>query len=103
MDVKDLNLEFKKYVELGRTMPKQAPDRMLIAYGYFKQATEGDNTNDRPTSNSDIVRTFMHDQWKRLRGMTREEAMKKYISFIKEMLMEADEPLQYASATQSNS
>lgn len=78
-------------------MPKQAPDRMLIAYGYFKQATSGDNTFDRPTNNSDIVRTFMHDQWKRLRGMTREEAMVKYIAFIKELMMEVDEPAEASS------
>lgn len=93
MEDKNLNAEFKKYVELGATMPKQAPDVMLIAYGYFKQATEGDNLLDRPTSNSDIVRTFMHDQWRRLRGMSKEEAMRKYISFIKELLMEVDEPV----------
>lgn len=96
-----MNAEFKKYVELGRTMPKQAPDRMLIAYGYFKQATEGDNTFERPTSNSDIVRTFMHDQWKRLRGMPQSEAMKKYISFIKEMLMEVDTPVETTSGANS--
>ncbi len=95
-----MNHEFKKYVELGRSMPKQAPDRMLIAYGYFKQATEGDNVSDRPTTNSDIVRTFMHDQWKRLRGMSRDEAMRKYISYIKELLMEVEAPV--SSANNSN-
>ncbi len=95
---KNLDQEFKKYVELGREMPKQAPDRMLIAYGYFKQATEGDNTHERPTTNSDIVRTFMHDQWRRLRGMSREEAMKRYISFIKELLLEVDEPISSAAS-----
>ncbi len=94
---KSLDQEFEKYVALGRKMPKQAPDRMLIAYGYFKQATEGDNTFDRPTTNSDIVRTFMHDQWRRLRGMSKEEAMKRYISFIKDLLLEVDEPVSSAA------
>lgn len=102
MKENDLNHEFKKYVELGRSMPKQAPDRMLIAYGYFKQATEGDNTYERPTSNSDIVRTFMHDQWKRLRGMSREEAMKNYITFIKELLLEVDEPVESTTSQGSH-
>lgn len=103
MENDNLNHEFKKYVELSRTMPKQAPDRMLIAYGYFKQATEGDNTLARPTTNSDIVRTFMHDQWKRLRGMTKEEAMRKYISYIKELLLESDDEVAVAVASQVNS
>lgn len=89
----NLNEEFKKHVELARDLPKQAPDKMLIAYGYFKQATEGDNTHDRPTSNSDIVRTFMHDQWKRLRGMSQADAMHKYIAYIQELLVEVEAPV----------
>lgn len=81
-----LEIAFWEHVEIGRNMPKQAPDVMLIAYGFFKQATEGDNNQPRPTENSDVVRTFMHDQWKRLAGMSREEAMTKYINFIKELV-----------------
>lgn len=83
----ELEKEFYKYVEIGRNLPKQAPDIMLIAYGFYKQALAGDNDNKRPTANSDIVRTFMHDQWKRLEGMPREEAMIKYINFIKELVV----------------
>ncbi len=78
-----LEKEFWKYVEIGKHLPKQAPDVMLIAYGFFKQGSEGDNPLERPTENSDVVRTFMHDQWKRLQGMSREEAMTKYIEYIK--------------------
>lgn len=79
----ELELEFEHYVTIGRDMPKQAPDIMLIAYGFYKQATEGDNSATRPTENSDIVRTFMHDQWDRLKGMPISEAMEQYILFIK--------------------
>jgi acyl-CoA-binding protein len=81
----DLEQEFWKYVEIGRNLPKQAPDVMLIAYGFYKQAIEGDNHNTRPTENSNVVRTFMHDQWKRLEGMATEEAMTKYIEYIKQL------------------
>ena len=81
----ELEQEFWKYVEIGRNLPKQAPDVMLIAYGFFKQSIKGDNNLPRPTENSDVVRTFMHDQWKRLEGMPREEAMTKYIAYIKEI------------------
>jgi diazepam-binding inhibitor (GABA receptor modulating acyl-CoA-binding protein) len=80
-----LEEEFWKYVEIGRNLPKQAPDVMLIAYGYYKQAIKGDNHNPRPTENSDVIRTFMHDQWKRLEGMGNEEAMTKYINYIKKL------------------
>ncbi|MDX5447795.1 MAG: acyl-CoA-binding protein [Bacteroidota bacterium] len=87
-----LEEEFWNHVELGRQLPKQAPDKMLIAYGYFKQATEGDNDHERPTKNSDIVRTFMHDSWKRLEGMDKAEAMLNYIQFIKDILKEQSTP-----------
>ena len=82
MDNANLEKEFWQCVEIGKNLPKQAPDVMLIAYGYFKQATEGDNPNERPTENSDVVRTFMHDQWKRMEGTTVSEAMKMYIEYI---------------------
>ena len=87
MATSELEKEFWKHVDIGRNLPKQAPDVMLIAYGFYKQAIVGDNSNERPTENSDVVRTFMHDQWKRLEGMSREEAMTKYIHFIKELVI----------------
>lgn len=82
----DLKTEFEKYVVLGRNLPKQAPDVMLIAYGYYKQALFGNNLNARPTENSNIIETLKHDQWKRLEGMSCDEAMEKYIEFIKLLL-----------------
>jgi len=85
MSKSELEQEFLKYVEIGRDLPKQAPDVMLIAYGLYKQAIAGDNSETRPTENSDVVRTFMYDQWKRLEGMSTDEAMKKYIEFIKNL------------------
>lgn len=85
----NLEKEFYEYVELGRNLPKQAPDKMLIAYGYYKQATVGDNELQRPLNGNNIVKTFMHDQWCRMKGMSKEEAMSKYISYIKGMMKEA--------------
>ncbi len=87
MQQTELELEFKKYVEIGRDLPKQAPDVMLLAYGFFKQANEGDNNQTRPTENSSVVDTLKYDQWKRLQGMTQNEAMTKYIAFIKELVI----------------
>lgn len=81
----ELNQEFEKYVAIGNKMPPQAADDMLIAYAYYKQATEGDNCNVRPTESSNVVQTFKHDAWKRLAGMPPEEAKKRYISTIKEL------------------
>lgn len=85
---KNLESEFRKYVEIARNMPPQSADNMLIAYAYYKQATIGDNENERPQESSNVVKTFKHDTWQRLRGMPPEEAKKKYINTIKRLLEE---------------
>lgn len=86
MNEKDLEKEFWKYVEIGNNMPPQTADNMLVAYSYYKQATEGDNTHERPTESSNVVQTFKHDAWKRLEGMPQKEAKRRYIKIIKELL-----------------
>ncbi|MCT4624592.1 MAG: acyl-CoA-binding protein [Schleiferiaceae bacterium] len=84
----ELENEFWDYVKAGRDMPKQAPDTMLFAYGYYKQATEGDVKGERPDSSSEVVNAFKYDQWTRMKGMTKEEAMKNYINFIRKLFKE---------------
>lgn len=76
-----LTAQFEKHVQIGRGLPPQSADHMLIAYAYYKQAVEGDNQNQRPL-HSDVIRTFKHDAWVRLKGMSREEAMRGYIGHI---------------------
>lgn len=84
----DLENQFWDHVKCGAEMPKQAPDTMLFAYGYYKQATEGDVNTVRPEASSDVVKTFKYDQWERMKGMSKEEAMLKYIEFIKNLFEE---------------
>jgi diazepam-binding inhibitor (GABA receptor modulating acyl-CoA-binding protein) len=89
-DKMTLQEEFDKYVQLGNNMPPQTADNMLIAYGFYKQATVGDNNEVRPQESSNVVQTFKHDAWKRLEGMPMDEAKKKYIQLIKKLLKEQD-------------
>ena len=84
----ELEKEFWEYVEIGNKMPPQTADNMLIAYGYYKQATEGDNHEDRPQESSNVIQAFKHDSWKRLEGMPKELAMRKYIETIKNLRKE---------------
>ncbi len=83
---KSIDELFDEYVEIANTMPTQTADNMLIAYGFFKQATVGDNRERRPSESSNVVQTFKHDAWKRLSGMSKDEAKKKYIEQIKAMI-----------------
>lgn len=86
MEEKDLENEFKRHFEIGRNMPPQTADHMLIAYAYYKQATDGDNSSERPQESSNVIETFKYDSWKRLIGMPKAEAQRKYISTIKELI-----------------
>jgi diazepam-binding inhibitor (GABA receptor modulating acyl-CoA-binding protein) len=81
---------FDAHVLRGNVLPPQPADQMLIAYAYFKQAQEGDNTADRPV-HSDVIRTFKHDSWDRLKGMSQEEAMRKYILHIRTLIQQERE------------
>ena len=83
----ELDALFLEHVAIGNRMPPQTADNMLIAYSFYKQATEGDNRNDRPI-HSDVIRTFKHDAWKRLEGMSREDAKRKYIAHIQKLVKE---------------
>lgn len=83
----ELEDRFQHYVKLGNNMPPQTADNMLIAYSFYKQATVGDNTMDRPI-HSDVIRTFKHDAWMRLKGMSKETAMREYIAHIEAMMKE---------------
>ncbi|MDZ7847725.1 MAG: acyl-CoA-binding protein [Owenweeksia sp.] len=81
----DPDKEFWKYVDIGNTLPPQTADNMLIAYAYYKQATEGDNEEPRPQESSNVIQTFKHDAWKRLRGMPKQKAKQNYINIIKQL------------------
>lgn len=87
-DSKKIDTEFWKMVKKGSEMPPQTADNMLIAYAYFKQATDGNNDNQRPQTSSNVVQTFKHDAWKRLYGMDKNEAKKKYIKTIQKLIKE---------------
>lgn len=83
----ELDARFQEYVQIGREMPPQSADNMLIAYAFYKQAQVGDNTLDRPL-HSDVIRTFKHDAWMRLKGMSQEEAKENYVAHIQKLLDE---------------
>lgn len=86
----ELEQDFWRFVELANEMPPQTADNMLIAYAYYKQATEGDVNVERPTENSSVIRTFKFDSWKQLEGMTKSQAKRKYIETITQMLVEGN-------------
>lgn len=61
----------------------QRPDNatLLQLYALYKQATEGDNTTPKP-SLTDVVARAKWDAWAKLKGVAREEAMRRYAALV---------------------
>lgn len=80
----DLEPKFKKAVWLIRNGPPAegaTTETKLLYYAHYKQATEGDVTGSQPWRAQFEARAKW-DAWAKLKGMSREEAMQKYIDLI---------------------
>ncbi|HET9698145.1 MAG TPA: acyl-CoA-binding protein [Terriglobales bacterium] len=56
-------------------------DMLLKLYAYYKQATEGDASGERPEG-FDFVRRAKFDAWSEIKGTPKDEAMKKYVALV---------------------
>ncbi|XP_034042638.1 acyl-CoA-binding protein isoform X2 [Thalassophryne amazonica] len=79
--------KFNKAAEEVKVL-KQKPtdDEMLQIYSLYKQATVGDVNTARPGMISlDFTGKAKWDAWDKRKGMSKEEAMEKYIELVEEM------------------
>uniref|UniRef100_A0A667WWV3 ACB domain-containing protein n=1 Tax=Myripristis murdjan TaxID=586833 RepID=A0A667WWV3_9TELE len=60
-------------------------DELSVLYGLYKQATVGDINMDRPGF-PDFKGRGKWDAWNAKKGLSQEEAMASYISFVEEMI-----------------
>ncbi|KAI8107378.1 Acyl-CoA-binding protein [Picochlorum sp. SENEW3] len=80
----DLEKRFKKAVWLvrnGPPNPNASNEEKLKFYSYFKQATEGDVNIPQPWAVQFEARAKW-DAWAELKGVSKEEAMQKYIDLV---------------------
>eukprot|EP00891_Asterochloris_glomerata_P006059 jgi/Astpho2/6059/e_gw1.00084.224.1_t len=85
----NLEARFKKAVWLIRNGPPQqdtSNDRKLEFYKLYKQATEGNVTGSQPWA-VQIEARAKWNAWNSVKGMSKDEAMHKYID-----LLAADDP-----------
>ena len=72
--------------ELRQLKQRPANDMLLALYGLYKQAQEGDVHDCQPTSFFDFIGTAKQEAWGRLKGMPQEEAMRRYIELVQQLL-----------------
>ena len=57
---------------------------LLKIYSLYKQATQGNNTED-PPGGFDFKAAAKYNAWKKLEGRSKEEAMTQYIDLIERL------------------
>jgi diazepam-binding inhibitor (GABA receptor modulator, acyl-CoA-binding protein) len=59
-------------------------DTLLELYSYFKQATEGDVSGDRPRA-FDFVARAKYDAWQARQGLKKDAAMRAYVKLVEHL------------------
>ncbi|MCC5921923.1 MAG: acyl-CoA-binding protein [Cyclobacteriaceae bacterium] len=78
----ELKEEFESAVARSKDLTERPSNEVLLQlYGLFKQATEGDNEEERP-GGFDFKAIAKHDAWAELKGKSKEDAMKEYIKLM---------------------
>jgi acyl-CoA-binding protein len=82
---KDLKAAFLAATAAAK-QTKKKPDNatLLKLYSYYKQASEGDISGDRP-GGFDFVGGAKYDAWSKLKGMSKDEAMQNYIKQVEKL------------------
>lgn len=87
-DMSDLKDKFDEAVKWVRDSPeeefKPSNETKLEFYSLYKQATEGDVSGKKPKF-TDIAGRAMYGAREKLKGMSREKAMKIYVERINEV------------------
>ncbi len=81
----ELENQFEEAVRKSKTLPDQDDSTLLDIYSLYKQATIGDVNIERPANPFDIAGMAKYNAWKKREGLSKEEAMQKYIDLIDEL------------------
>ncbi|KRE89136.1 acyl-CoA-binding protein [Frateuria sp. Soil773] len=82
----DLRREFQQAAEDVKKLAKRPDnDTLLRLYALYKQGAEGDVQGEQPGF-FDFVGTAKHEAWAQLAGVPQEEAMRRYIDLVRQLL-----------------
>jgi len=82
----DLRREFEQAAEdIQRLGKRPDNDTLLKLYALYKQGSEGDLHRAQPGF-FDFVGTAKHEAWAQLNGMSTDDAMRRYIELVRQLL-----------------
>jgi acyl-CoA-binding protein len=70
--------------DVQRLAERPDNDTLLELYSFYKQATDGDVTGDKPGA-FDFKARAKYDAWEARKGMKREIAMKAYVRLVEHL------------------
>jgi diazepam-binding inhibitor (GABA receptor modulating acyl-CoA-binding protein) len=81
----DLKASFEAAAAAAKKTRKKPDNAALLKlYSYYKQATEGDVTGERP-GGFDFVGGAKYDAWAKLKGTSGDDAMTHYIKQVEKL------------------
>jgi acyl-CoA-binding protein len=82
----DLQRQFQQAAEDVQALGERPDnDTLLKLYALYKQGSEGDVHGNEPGF-FDYVGTAKYEAWAKLRGTSREDAMRRYIDLVRRLL-----------------
>ena len=81
----DLKAKFEQAVADSKNLPERPDNQTLLKlYALYKQGTTGDVEGKRPGF-TDMVGRAKWDAWNEIKGLTKDDAMKQYVSLIEDL------------------
>jgi diazepam-binding inhibitor (GABA receptor modulator, acyl-CoA-binding protein) len=75
--------QFTEAVATSKTLSEKPDNNTLLTlYSLYKQATEGDTSEEYSGSGFDFVAKFKYEAWAKLKGTTKDAAMQQYIDLV---------------------
>ena len=81
----DLKSQFEEASVKSKSLPEQSNENLLKLYSLFKQASEGDINIEKPSNMFDFKGIAKFNAWDELKGISKEDAMQKYIDLVKQL------------------
>ena len=82
----DLRRDFERAAaDIQRLGMRPDNDTLLKLYALYKQGSEGDLQRTQPGF-FDFVGTAKHEAWAKLNGLPEQEAMRRYIALVQQLL-----------------
>lgn len=84
----DLQTLFTQAQADVKTLAERPDNQTLLQlYAFYKQATEGDATGERPGM-MDFINRAKFDAWEKIKGTPADDAMQGYIDVVQKLMAE---------------